>query len=179
MPLTQGLIRGSLISVPGRYASCGCKRGRHVEVLVSAIGALLLVVAIIVAVGGLLRHRRLRRRTLAVRHLLDDADRLEADLKECRQRLDRAHAVMAVAPGVPAAGEVNARHAIDSGLRSLLEHRLWIRDRAPTATQQELDTAVDALTQARARLEAQLRALDNAQRELDQAVRERIEREAP
>lgn len=149
------------------------------EVLVPLLGALLLIVAIGIAVGGLLRYRRLHRRTAAVRRLLDDADRLEADLKECRQRLDRAHAVMAVAPGVPAAGEVDARHAVDTGLRSVLEHRLWIRDRAPTASQQELDTAVDALAQARAQLESQLRALDDAQREVDQAVRERIEREAP
>jgi hypothetical protein len=111
--------------------------------------------------------------------MLDDADRLETDLKECRRRLDRAHAVMAVAPGVPAAGQSDARLAVDAGLRSLLEHRLWIRDRAPDASQQELDAAVTALAQARRQLEPQLRALDEAQRELDQAVRDHLDREAP
>lgn len=137
------------------------------------------LIAIIVLVVGisLLRYRRARRRNLALHQLLDDADRLESDLKECRQRLDRAHAVMA-SPGVPVAGEADARQAVDAGLRSLLEHRLWIRDHSPSASQKELDSAVTALARARARLEPQLRELDHAQRGLEQAVRERIERES-
>jgi len=137
------------------------------------------IVVVIVAVGvSLLRYRRLHRRNLALHRLLDDADRLETDLRECRQRLDRAHAVMAAAPGEPVAGEADARQAVDAGLRSLLEHRLWIRDHSPRATQKELDHAVTALSHARANLEPQLRALDHAQRGLEQAVRERIERES-
>lgn len=142
--------------------------------------AIAVLIVIIVAVAGtsVLRYHRLHRRDAALRRLLDDADRLESDLRECRQRLDRAHAVMATTPGTPVAGEADARQAVDSGLRSLLEHRLWIRDHSASASQKELDNAVDALAQAHARLEPQLRALDQAQRELEQAVRERIERES-
>lgn len=136
--------------------------------------ALIIVVAIAAAIG-MLNHRRLRLRHAALHHLLDNADRLESDLVECRQRLDRAHAVMAVTPDVPVAGESDARKAVDAGLRSLLEHRLWIRDHSVHASQKELDDAVTALTRARASLEPQLRALDHAQRELEQAVRDHID----
>lgn len=142
--------------------------------LAVAVVALVLAVA---AVASLLHFRHLRRRHAALHQLLDHADQLEADLKECRQRLDRAHAVMEVSPGQPVTGEADAREAVDAGLRSLLEHRLWIRDHSPRASQRELDDAVTALDRARSKLEPQLRALDHAQRELEQAVREHIEGE--
>ncbi|HEX7341774.1 MAG TPA: hypothetical protein VF269_05820 [Rhodanobacteraceae bacterium] len=136
----------------------------------------LVVIIVVLATVSWLLYRRRHRHNQALHQLLDDADRLEADLKECRQRLDRAHAVMSAAPGTPVAGENDARQAVDAGLRSLLEHRLWIRDYSAGASQKELDDAVTALSRARAKLEPQLRALDHAQRELEQAVRERIER---
>jgi hypothetical protein len=141
-------------------------------------GALMVLVALIVTAVVLVQYRRHRRRVGALRQLLDDADRLEADLRECRSRLDRAHAVMAAVPGMPAAGETAAREAIDAGMRSLLQHRIWIRDRGADASQGELDAAVVAMSQARERLEPQLEALGQAQHDLDTAVRERIEREA-
>lgn len=141
-------------------------------------GTVLLLVVIALVTMLFARARRMYRRTRALRRLLDDADALEQDLRECRQRLQRAHAVMKVAPGIPAAGETEAQASVDAGLRSLLEHRLWIRDHAEDASQRELDTAVDALSEARAKLEPQIRALDRAQRDLDEAVRERIEKDA-
>ncbi|HET7299360.1 MAG TPA: hypothetical protein VFJ01_01780 [Oleiagrimonas sp.] len=140
--------------------------------------AALIVVIVIVAGISLWRYRRLRRRHATLRQMLDDADCLESDLKACRQQLDRAHAVMAVSPDIPVTGEDNVRQAVDAGLRSLLEHRLWIRDRAPLASQKELEGAATAMSRARAKLESQLRALDQAQRELEQAVRKHIEPES-
>lgn len=124
-----------------------------------------------------LRHQRTRRRHGALQSLMDNADRLEADLKDCRDRLQRAHAVMSVSPDQPAAGEIEAQQAVDSGLRALLQQRLWIRDRGPDASQRELDEAVDALVRARQQLEPRLRALDDAQTALDTAVREHIHKE--
>lgn len=152
------------------------KGGSGVNMLMPAIAVLIVIIAVVAGVS-LLRYRRAHRRNLALHRLLDDADRLESDLKECRQRLDRAHAVMAT-PGVPVAGESDARQAVNAGLRSLLEHRLWIRDHSARASQKELDRAVAAMAEARARLEPQLRELDHAQRGLEQAVRERIQRES-
>lgn len=145
---------------------------------VPALAIATLIVIIVIAAGiSLWRYRRLHRRHIALRQMLDDADRLELDLKACRQQLDRAHAVMAVSPDVPVTGENNVRQAVDTGLRSLLEHRLWIRDRAPQASQKELESAAAAMAKARAKLESQLRALDQAQRELELAVRENIDHE--
>lgn len=147
---------------------------------VSTPAAGVLFVLVILAGAAFYVRRMLseRRRTRSLRALIEHADQLEHDLKECRQRLGRAHAVMSLVPGQPAAGEDKARLAIDSGLRALLEHRLWIRDHVADASQRELDAAVEALREVRTRLQPQLRALDQAQHDLDEAVRERIERDA-
>lgn len=139
------------------------------------------VILVLVIAGGLvLQGRRIlreRRRTNALQALLEHADRLEDDLMECRNRLDQAHAVMTAATGSPEQARTEARQAVDSGLRWLLQHRLWIRDHAETATQAQLESAVEALLQARRRMEPQLAALGRVQRDLDEAVRQRIERE--
>jgi hypothetical protein len=131
------------------------------------------VIAALVAIIVFMRRQARRRR--ALRALYRGADALEHDLKECRMRLERAHASVNVAPGVPAAGEADARTAVDAALRELLEHRLWLRDQAAEAGQRELDAALAALDKARASLSEQLTALASAQRALETAVRERIE----
>lgn len=116
-----------------------------------------------------MRHQR------ALRTLYLEADGLEHDLKECRTRLARAHASMSMGPNQPAAGETDARQAIDAALRELLAHRLWLRDEADNANQHELDAAVSAIGKARDALGKQLAELDSAQRALETAVREKIE----
>lgn len=144
-----------------------------------AIAAWLPALAALCVIAGLAAvawtmHRQTRRRR-ALRALYRGADELEHDLKECRARLERAHASMNVAPGLPAAGEADAHAAIDAALRELLAHRLWLRDHADAAGQPELDKAVAALDKARDSLTQQLAKLDSAQRELETAVREKIE----
>lgn len=136
-----------------------------------------IILLAIVTGAWAITHQRSRRRHGSLQSLLDNADRLEADLKDCRDRLARAHAVMSVSPDVPAAGELEAQQAVDSGLRAVLQQRLWIRDRAPEASQRELDDAVNALVRARHQLEPRLRALDDAHAALDTAVREHIHKE--
>jgi hypothetical protein len=135
-------------------------------------GVVLAVAAVLFALVAGWRHRRWRRREASLRALLEGADRLEADIKQCRERLDLAHRTVAVSPGVPAAGSADARSAVDHALRDLLSHRLWIRDHAGDASQAQLDEAVGALDRARAQIDQQLGELGEAQRELDQAVRD-------
>jgi hypothetical protein len=145
--------------------------------LTLGVAALLALLIAALAFGTLLR-RRLGRRADSVNRLLELADRLEGDLKACRSGLRQAHAVMSLNPDLPAASEQEATHAIDAGLRSLLQQRIWIRDRAPRASQAELDAAAQAMDGVRERLHPLLQALGQAQRELDSAMREHIHRES-
>ena len=139
--------------------------------------AVLLALLVAIVITALLLRRRQFRRGNSLNTLLDLADRLEADLKTCRSGLQQAHAVMSLNPDLPAASEQEAAHAIEAGLRSLLQQRLWIRDRAPRASQAELDEAARSMSDARERLRPLLQALGQAQRELDSAMREHIRRE--
>jgi hypothetical protein len=140
--------------------------------------AVLLLLLIALAATALLLRRRQLQRGTSLKTLLDLADRLEADLKTCRSGLQQAHAVMSLNPDLPAASEQDAQHAIDAGLRALLQQRLWIRDRSPRASQQELDEAADSMRSTRDRLQPLLQALNQAQRDLNSAMREHIRRES-
>ncbi len=142
------------------------------------LGAAVLLTLLIAAVGGaLLLRRRHNQRGARLKNLLDLADRLEADLKTCRTGLQQAHAVMSLNPDLPAASEQDARHAIDAGLRALLQQRLWIRDRSEQASEHELDEAAESMRTTRERLQPLLGALTKAQRDLDSAMRDHIRRE--
>jgi len=140
--------------------------------------ATLLVLLIVLGAAALLLRRRQNQRGSSLTALLDLADRLEADLKTCRAGLQQAHAVMSLNPDLPAASEQEAQHAVDAGLRALLQQRLWIRDRSPQASQQELDEAAASMRDTRSRLQPLLKALDQAQTDLDSAMREHIRRES-
>ncbi|MFC4526487.1 hypothetical protein ISN76_12540 [Dyella halodurans] len=142
------------------------------------LGLAALVAFAAAAIGLALFYRyRTDRRSGSLHRLLELADRLEVDLKTCRTGLQQAHAVMSLNPDQPANGEQEARQAIDAGLRSLLQQRIWIRDKAPRATQQQLDQAVSSMNQTRERLRPLVEALDRAQHDLDSAMREHIRRE--
>jgi hypothetical protein len=140
--------------------------------------AVLLALLIVVPATALLLRRRQLQRGASLKTLLDLADRLESDLKTCRSGLQQAHAVMSLNPDLPAASEQDAQHAIDAGLRALLQQRLWIRDRSPRASQQELDEAATSMRSTRDRLQPLLQALTQAQRDLNSAMREHIRRES-
>ena len=133
---------------------------------------------LLIATSWLLRKRqRQARRSRSLHQLLDLADRVESDLKVCRAGLQQAHAVMSLNPDLPAASEQDAHHAIDAGLRALLQQRLWIRDRSPDASQSQLDDATRTLQATRDRLQPLLTALKQAQHDLNHAMREHIRRD--
>jgi hypothetical protein len=143
------------------------------------LGTTVLLALLIALLGAAwLLRRRESQRGASLQNLLDLADRLEADLKTCRSGLQQAHAVMSLNPDLPAASEQDAQHAIDAGLRGLLQQRLWIRDRSPRASQQELDEAAASMRSTRDRLQPLLQALNKAQSDLNSAMREHIRRES-
>lgn len=141
------------------------------------LGVLALLILVAAAVWALTSRRWQNRRAADLQQLLDLADRLETDLKSCRAGLQQAHAVMAINPDLPAASEQDARHAVDAGLQALLRQRIWIRDHAARASQQELDETAGAMRASRGRLQPLLQALNAAQRDLDSAMREHIHRD--
>ncbi|MEP6899558.1 MAG: hypothetical protein ABI870_13600 [Rhodanobacter sp.] len=145
--------------------------------LLWGLAALLLLLIVLVA-WTVWQRRRQTLRSGSLQNLLDLADRLELDLKTCRSGLQQAHAVMSLNPDLPAASEQEARHAIESGLRAVLQQRLWIRDRSPRASQQELDDAASSMRGTRERLQPLLQALNQAQIDLNSAMREHIQRES-
>ena len=140
--------------------------------------AVLLLLLVAGVSWTLFMRRRQARRSRSLQTLLDLAVRLETDLKTCRSGLQQAHAVMSLNPDLPAASEQEARHAIDGGLRALLQQRLWIRDQSAQASQQELNEAADSMRSTRDRLQPLLQALTQAQRDLNSAMREHIRRES-
>ncbi len=141
--------------------------------LLPAVITLLIIVP--VAIGAALwQRRRQTLRTAQLQNLLDLADALERDLKTCRSDLAQAHAVMSVNPDLPAASEQDAQHAVDAGLRALLQQRLWIRDRSAQASASEFDAAAGSMRHIRERLQPLLLALAQAQSALDSAMREHI-----
>ncbi|MHB1273510.1 MAG: hypothetical protein ACYCZD_12210 [Rhodanobacter sp.] len=142
------------------------------------LGTAGLLALLVVMLGWTLRLRwRQAQHTASLQRLLDMADRLEADLKTCRTGLQQAHAVISLNPDLPAASEQDAQHAIDAGLRALLQQRLWIRDQARHASRLELDRAARSMHDTRDRLQPLLQALTKAQHDLDSAMSEHIRRE--
>lgn len=143
------------------------------------IGATIVTLLALFVLRSLRQNRRQRRRERMLQQLLEQADRFEAALKDCRDRLGEAHAVMATLPGGADGGRAAALAAVNAGLRDLLAHRLWIRDRAAQAGNAELARALATIRRAQDRLADQVTALGAAQDALAAARRERATAEPP
>lgn len=138
---------------------------------------LLIVVAFLIAALILvwLRGRDLQRRDNTIRALLDGADALERALQECRERMQHLRDMLTVLPEEMSAKADTALQAdakVQAALKDLLAHRLWIQQRAATASQAELDNARSALDQSGATLQAQLDRLAAIATDLQRAQTE-------
>ncbi|HWU53735.1 MAG TPA: hypothetical protein VN153_13085 [Tahibacter sp.] len=134
-----------------------------------------LIASIALVLTGLsfyfLRERRWRRHEQTLRGLLDEADTLESSLIACRERMQILRGMLVDLPEEMTGDADEALAADDkvqAALRDLLQHRLWIQQRAAEAQQVELDTALEALRQSRRSMERQLHHLD----EITTALRE-------
>ncbi|MGE5168398.1 MAG: hypothetical protein ACM3KT_07270, partial [Deltaproteobacteria bacterium] len=120
----------------------------------------IIAVCLVLAVLGLwLRDHGERGRQNAIRALLDGADLLESRLQECRERTQHLRDMLVVLPEEMSARADSALQTdakVQAALKDLLAHRLWIQQRAATASPRELAQARQALDQSGATLQAQL-----------------------
>ena len=133
---------------------------------------LVVFAAAIVLLLAWLRERRLRQHENAIRALLDGADALEAQLQECRQRMQSLKEMLVALPeemSERANTALSADDKVEAALKDLLAHRLWIQQNAATATPQQLEAARAALAQSGATLQAQLDRLAAIAGDLQQA----------
>jgi hypothetical protein len=133
---------------------------------------LLAVAALAVLLSLWYRQRGWRRRMRATRQLLDGADALEAQLLDCRARMQRLREMLVALPeemSADANSALTADDKVQAGLRDLLGHRLWIKQNAGSATVAELDAACAAIERTRHVMDSQLARLDAITSELSAA----------
>lgn len=111
----------------------------------AALAALVLLAAAWVGGRGL---RRARARGIAIRGVLDAADRLEARLRSARDEIEAV-----------AGSEENP---VRGAMRDLLRQRLWLQEHAQDASLAQLEAVRDALESASGRLEFQLQRVRRA-----------------
>jgi uncharacterized protein YukE len=119
-----------------------------------------------------MHERRLRRRQQAIRELLDGADALEAQLQECRERMQHLRDMLTILPAEMSARADSALSAdakVQAALKDLLAHRLWIKRHAADATPLEIRAAREALAQSGTTLAALLQRLADIGGELQRA----------
>lgn len=112
-----------------------------------------------------------------LRQIMDHADGLERELLDCRSRLGELQPLNS--DPADAGTEGNAGAQIESALRDLLAHRLWLRDHGETASMERLQEARDALIASRSAISEQLARLTAAHDELQSALRELSARTRP
>jgi len=145
-------------------ASGGCTLVLYLLIAALASTTLLLV--------AWLRERAWRQREASIRALLDGADALEAQLQECRQRMQRLREMLSVLPEEMSADATSALSAdakVQAALKDLLAHRLWIQQNAAGASAQQLGAARAALAQSSTTLSAQIDRLGSATADLERA----------
>lgn len=141
----------------------------------------LLIVAlacVVIAAFALVLHRRAQRRHLALTHLLDRADAMEALLLRTRERMRAMRTVVDQVPediAQVAQASLHAERPIQDALRDVLEHRLWIQRHGQSARFAELERACTAIDRAYHTLSAQLQALEHAGAELAAATTAAVE----
>jgi prefoldin subunit 5 len=133
--------------------------------------ALALALAAVLAFGiwVALRLTLRDRRDDSLRDLLDGADALERQLHDCRERMKKLQALLAQLPSDmtrPALAALDPDGQVKTALRDVLAHRLWIQQNGETASQRQLDEALDAIKKSREQLSEQLRKLDEVGNEL-------------
>ena len=133
--------------------------------------ALGVALAALVVLGAWLAYKLSRRdrRDDALRSLLDGADALERQLHDCRERMQKLQKLLGQLPSDmtrPALAALDPEGQVKTALRDVLAHRLWIQQNGETASLQQLDEALHAISKSRDALSEQLRRLDEVGNDL-------------
>lgn len=166
-----------------------CRHGKHAAdfrtgpsgegIIVSSFEPWLITLGGLLLAGSLTaaawawRQRRAQRHQHSIRGLLDLADEMERLLYRLRRRMQRVQDVVERVPadiGAAAHASLERDELIDSALKDLLEHRLWIQRCGGTASADELDRAHRALSDAKTRIGHELSRLERAGHALEQAA---------
>jgi hypothetical protein len=126
----------------------------------TVIGAVLLVGSISVWLWWRAARQHRRERSLAA--LLDALDALEATIKRYRERMLVMDAEVRSLGPVDGFRRIDPQAPMQEALRGVLQHRLWIRDHGASASERELDAALDSTVARRDQLVARLTELDGA-----------------
>jgi len=114
----------------------------------------------------------MRHRNVLIMRMLDDADQVEARLLSCREKMK---AIGGMLGRLPADITANARATLDSetgiqnALKIVLQHRLWIRANANTASIAKLGEVAAQIRKSLVELDVQIARLDGVGNELQAA----------
>lgn len=131
------------------------------------------VLALLVLLAARRRERRLLRQRDLLGEILDLADALERELLECRARLREVPAIAATtlsaSEQLSARATLAAEPQVQDALRDLLAHRLWLKQNAASASEEELTSARDALAATRESLARQMERLADVRADFEQS----------
>jgi hypothetical protein len=118
-------------------------------------------------------HRRATARDFAIQNFLDNADILEKDLQDCRQRMRNFATFLADLPGEDSrvvSSTLSQDTSVNTALKRVLSQRLWLRDHHDSATVPELQEASANLSRSRAALAEHMQKLQLMRDELERAT---------
>ncbi len=115
---------------------------------------------------------RARRRSSALRDLIDGADEMERLLKVLKEHIHQLKTLLDQIPGnvkTEAQKSLDSDQKVHSALRDVLEHRMWIQKHGASASDSELNRAREAMQKSRSLLDQQISKLKLAGHDLEAA----------
>ncbi len=111
----------------------------------------------------------IRRRNGLILRMLDDADKVEARLLECREKMKTIGAMLGRLPTditASARATLDSESGIQQALKVVLQHRLWIRENANTAPVSKLAEVSISIRRSLEQLNLQISRLSGVGDEL-------------
>jgi len=114
----------------------------------------------------------IRRRNGLILQMLDDADKVEERLLECREKMKAIGGMLGRLPAditASARANLDSETGIQQALKVVLQHRLWIRENANTAPIARLEEVSTSIHRSLEQLDLQIGRLTAVGSELEAA----------